>query len=409
MTSTERDLVMSTKKQRVAWPVEHWPAADQAAWQRAQMRGNPLTKPGKAASWRPTSRKAVIGAYGRWLAYLADHGLLEETATPATRMNAELVYPYVDHLRTTCSSVTVASYLGMLCMMIQAMAPGVDFIWLQELQKHMKIRAVPIREKRQRIVPIGDLAQLGLDLMAEAEAKAAATGISRHEAKQYRDGLMIALLASRPLRQANFLGIDIGCHLISLSSGYMLSFTADETKTHRPLAFAVPSYLVPLLTQYCALYRPYLLALRSTRGKSRQDRHEAAGNRLWVSQYGTPMTAGAQIKMLKKHTVSRFGRFVNPHLFRDCVATSIANESPEHVRITAQILGHSSLDTTEHYYIQAKANIATAQYHDQVLAIRTAGSGGRRQRGRSAWSALPWPVTDQICDSLAMAMARSQK
>lgn len=85
------------------------------------------------------------------------------------------------------------------------------------------------------------------------------------------------------------------------------------------------------------------------------------------------MTSSAQTKALKKYTVSRFGRFVNPHLFRDCAATSIVNESPEHVRITAQILGHSSMNTTEQYYIQAQANIATARYHDQILTMRAGG------------------------------------
>ena len=32
--------------------------------------------------------------------------------------------------------------------------------------------------------------------------------------------------------------------------------------------------------------------------------------------------------------VDRFGHALNPHLFRDCAATSIAIEDPDHVRIT---------------------------------------------------------------------------
>ena len=66
------------------------------------------------------------------------------------------------------------------------------------------------------------------------------------------------------------------------------------------------------------------------------------------------------------------------NLFRDCVASSIANEDPEHVRITAQILGHERLDTTEKYYIQAQSSVATQRYHDRILSIRADG----KQRDR---------------------------
>ena len=41
-------------------------------------------------------------------------------------------------------------------------------------------------------------------------------------------------------------------------------------------------------------------------------------------------------------TAAAFGHPVNPHLFRDCAATSIAIDDPQHVRIASQILGHRS-------------------------------------------------------------------
>jgi integrase/recombinase XerD len=43
-------------------------------------------------------------------------------------------------------------------------------------------------------------------------------------------------------------------------------------------------------------------------------------------------TAALQ-KILARHTTAQFGHSVNTHLFRDCAATSVATDDPEHVRI----------------------------------------------------------------------------
>lgn len=58
------------------------------------------------------------------------------------------------------------------------------------------------------------------------------------------------------------------------------------------------------------------------------------------------------------------------HLFRDCAATSIALEDPEHVRIAAQILGHRSFATTEKYYRLARAADASRAYQAAIEALR---------------------------------------
>ena len=47
-------------------------------------------------------------------------------------------------------------------------------------------------------------------------------------------------------------------------------------KGRRPLEFSFPAEFLPMLGRYLAFYRPYLLALRESRGQSRQ-RHPSAG------------------------------------------------------------------------------------------------------------------------------------
>jgi len=61
----------------VAWFVEQWPQADQAAWARARTPGGLLDDDGDAAEWRPATIKSALGAYGRFLAYLERIGLTQ--------------------------------------------------------------------------------------------------------------------------------------------------------------------------------------------------------------------------------------------------------------------------------------------------------------------------------------------
>ena len=70
------------------------------------------------------------------------------------------------------------------------------------------------------------------------------------------------------------------------------------------------------------------------------------------------------------------------HLFRDCAATSIAAEDPDHVRLAAQLLGHASLQTTERYYVAANTRSAMRRHHDRIREIRLGAGKGSRRAGR---------------------------
>jgi integrase/recombinase XerD len=70
-------------------------------------------------------------------------------------------------------------------------------------------------------------------------------------------------------------------------------------------------------------------------------------DRLWITQYGLAVSDKATVSCLEKHTVARSGHHVNCHLFRDCAATTTANEDPAHVRVAATLLGHTRVQSTE--------------------------------------------------------------
>ncbi len=362
---------------RVAWPVEAWPEPDRRAWARALEPAGLLDDAGAAAGWRNASRRAAVGAYGRFLAFLAARGELDPAAGPGGRVTPASVERYVAAVRATCSSVTVASYVGVLGMMIQAMVPERDWAWIWQVQSRLQRLATPSRNKRARVVPAADLVALGHDLMAEAEPLAAHA--ARQAALGYRDGLMIALLASRPVRQANFLAIEIGRHLLRRGDGWLLRFEGHETKSRQPLEFPLPTALHGPLARYLGHVRPLLLELG--RRRFPDGRPRSAGQHLWVTGDGTPCTAAALQKLLEKRTAARFGRVINTHLFRDCAATSIATDDPDHVLMAARLLGHATLQTTERHYVVANTCLALQRHHGLVLSLRDSAPGaGRRRR-----------------------------
>ena len=141
---------------------------------------------------------------------------------------------------------------------MRVLAPDMDWRWLAELWMRLGRRAEPVVNKRLRLRPAHDLIDLGRSLMASAEQE---TGWSeRQRAVYYRDGLMIALIASRPLRLRNFASIVFGVHLVQQSGGWWLQFPATGMKAKRPYEVAFPAALVPELEHYLAVHRPVLLA-----------------------------------------------------------------------------------------------------------------------------------------------------
>jgi len=364
-----------------------WPATDRAAWEDALRPADFLDEGGGGATWRPASRRACQGAYGRLLAWLKARGVDLEGEAPTARITRDRMRAYAAFLGEGRSSVTVASAFGVLCMVLIALFPEHDWNWLRAIQSRMKQRASATRGKEERLVPAAELLRLGLDLIASATEVLDMPADPGHDeadrrrrasaVRDFRDGLMIALLASRPLRVINLLMTRIGSHLRQSGSHITLHYAAAETKTHRAHDTVWPEALVPALRRYLSEVRPLLAAAPSLSSRS-----ESPGAYLWLAQGGTPMTEAALYNAVRKHTNRRFGHPITAHLFRDWAATTIANEAPIHVRDAAQLLGHSTIRTTERNYIAASSAGALAHHHDLIASMRA----GSRKRGSRATS-----------------------
>ena len=77
-----------------------------------------------------------------------------------------------------------------------------------------------------------------------------ARSTARHAAIDFRDGLIIALLALRPLRRGNLVHLTIGVDLVRSGSGWTIAIPPSATKTHAPLEFEWPESLTAALDAY---------------------------------------------------------------------------------------------------------------------------------------------------------------
>jgi hypothetical protein len=140
--------------------------------------------------------------YGRWLAWLDSKDLLD---------------------------AKVAQYTG----------PGKsvrwrfrkDWSWIYRRVSAIRARQKPARPKRHRLVPIEKLFAIGLDLMAGADTETSAL----RRFKIYRDGLLIAALASRQLRLRNLTGLILDRTLAQRGNGWWIQIPAAETKRKDPI------------------------------------------------------------------------------------------------------------------------------------------------------------------------------
>ena len=171
---------------------------DQQAWHSALAATGRFGRKSALAKLRQPTRDAIVTCYARWLAWLRDHhpkALLLPIAEPTTE---DAVTDYLSYLEGEVTPLAVANYAARLASALKLMAPQRDWSWLAPIIRELNDHADDVSpQKRRPFIHTGDLYRLGIALMNEAVA---ATGLSDVErAEQFRDGLVIAFLATRPM------------------------------------------------------------------------------------------------------------------------------------------------------------------------------------------------------------------
>ena len=247
--------------------IADWPARDRELWEKGVKPAGLFESGGAGADWSDCSRRKAASGNSSWLSWLAAEGLPNPDAHPGDRVDPERVSAYIEHLRVGRAPYTVLCRIQELYDAMRVMAPDADWRWLVQVYRNLRARVRPVRDKPSRLKPIDELAALGERMMQEAET---APGWSaRRRAVQFRDALMIALLAYRPVRVKNLAMMRLGRHLTKVGRYWQILFAADETKSHIPYEGIVPSTLVSRLERYVDIHRPVLM--RGERADSRPD------------------------------------------------------------------------------------------------------------------------------------------
>ena len=152
---------------------------------------------------------------------------------------------------------TVATRIQQIGNALRAIAPGSDCGWMLTASSRLRSKAIPMRDKRVGMQPAADVERLAYDMMHAAEHDRFRGKVKR--AVRFRDGLMLAMLVTRPLRRANITSVEIGSQLRRHGEHWRLCFGEDGMKSDRHFECSVPERLTTSLNRYIGFYRSILL------------------------------------------------------------------------------------------------------------------------------------------------------
>lgn len=324
-------------------PAQLVPAAEINNWKARTGLSGILADDGPAANWRRATIELNWRVYLLWLGWLHACGRFDPLDSPAHRFSSSRVVSFIEEMRRRGNSAaTILMRVLALERVLAVLGPDTNRQFLRTIIRNLP-EGKDATAKRARLQETAVLVDVGIQLMQGVDV---AARLTRQIATAYRDGLMIALLALRPFRRHNFSAMELSKNLIRRGEAWWLCYDEDETKNGAVIEVPFPAELVSWLERYLLTYRPLLAG----------DRY--AGDRLWLSYWYTPMDDTSVYGQIVDRTEKAFGAAVNPHLFRDCLATSLAIDNPELIGIAHLMLGN---------------DIATCQREYNLAQTRSAG------------------------------------
>ncbi len=340
-----------------------WPDVDRDLWEGAFAPRSILDEVGSGVGLAVNTRRRLATSYAFWLRWLAETRADELQRPPAVRPTPAMLVAYVDHLVSRVSVASAVLHLRGLQTAFRLLAPEIDWKWVGDIACRLDQRRPPRPNKRARLTAPAEVTAVAIKMIDEALSADSMTAYER--AIQLRDGLIIAMLAARPLRRSAMAGLIVGDTFRAQGERYLACIPPTQSKTNIHLEFTLPTNLECYMRHYLAVDR-HVLARRPGRRGPRPP----SGSFLWLANDGSPMTPNALYKMVVRRMHHLFGKHQTPHLFRDAAATWIAILSPEQVRMTRSILGHSQLRTSERHYNHAHMMEAGRRFQGVIEKLR---------------------------------------
>jgi integrase len=339
--STPQQIESSEQATVRSLPIELWPEADRNAWVAACQPSQRLKRGGAGSHMKAITLSDHRRRYGYFLDCMNRRGLLDPTKAAGAHVVPENVDAYLKELVARVGSVTVQGSIYKLRRACELINPARDLSWLADIEKDLALVMRP-RSKANRWVLTEILVEAGLTLIREAENSQKMSKLS--QARQVRNGLMVAMLAMHPIRLKNFAALEIGRSLVEIKGSWWIVLSASETKEGRPDERRIDDLLQPALDRYLKKYKLLLAG---------PDQSNAA---LWLSSNdGAPMSYAGVERVITETTRTTVGVAVSPHLFRTAIASSAAIHGGANPHLASALLHHTDSRVTEARYNRASS------------------------------------------------------
>ena len=228
-----------------ARPYGEWPEWLQRWWRRAQHEGGGFCdNAGAFADWRPETIRTAREAVGQFISGL-------DPDRDGAFICPETIRAYLSYMTDRGLAIrTIYTRIVYLYRVAKRVWPPEDqWHWLATISARLGARARKAPKPRRPFVHMDDLFSTGIELMDDANAR----DLSLYAALQFRDGLLLSLLATAPVRlknAANATDRNINTEHCTLN------WQEHETKNHHPLSYHIGSDLTMRLQIWIDIYRP---------------------------------------------------------------------------------------------------------------------------------------------------------
>lgn len=345
------------RKSKLQLSFANWPAEDQTLWQEAFKAADIFDEGSRGAHLAVATRKALQVSYAEFLRFIATGHDYLLARQPDARINRQIVSEFVAWLRRSRGDSAIAISLRHLRLAFRLISPNADWSWLLTIAKRIGAQA-PRKAKKHHLVTSDRLCILGNKLINDAVTGAEAAGrVLKSHALDYRDGLIISVVALVLLRRRTLTALRIGEHLVKVGDRWELEIPAEDMKGKEGIDY-------PLSTQLSQQIEVYLNRFR----RRIPDAEKHCG--LWASNKGCPMSSDAIYAAVFRRTKDAFGFGVNLHRFRHGGASFWSIHDPINVRGAKDLLGHASFDPTEKHYIMGQSRLAGRALAHAVDQVR---------------------------------------
>lgn len=294
--------------------LQRWPAPVARSWTSERDRKRTILNRGRArATWSTRYWDNLEQALSHFLGWLSAPGMLNRTGHPL-RCTPDLLDAYVRFMLARVRPATAHHRVRHLEVALDVLGLHPDRTMFCKCCRFL----LRLERKTARHVEPPSPAQLhalGLKLMKLADHPLDRR--ARVNAVMFRDGLLIALLAHRPLRRKNLGQLHIGADLVHKPAGWLIKLERGKLKNRKHVPMLWPTDLVPALERYLTVYRPILAY------------DHADMTELWLSYRGKVVTVRGLSEAVARRTKAEFGKAWRPHSIRKSVAqaASVADAS----------------------------------------------------------------------------------